>query len=65
MGRFASISFTMRLMCNMFAVVLEVAATELGGTYWADSRKDLMFDILRSEDAEGESRMMGSGRFCF
>ena len=27
-----------------------------------DSRKDLMFDILSNEDAEGDSKMMGSGR---
>lgn len=27
-----------------------------------DSRKDLMFDMRRREEAEGESRMIGSGR---
>lgn len=26
------------------------------------SRKDLIFDMRRRDDAEGESRMMGSGR---
>ena len=26
------------------------------------SRKDLIFDIRSSDDAEGESRIMGSGR---
>lgn len=26
------------------------------------SRKDLMFDMRRSEEAEGESRIIGSGR---
>ena len=27
-----------------------------------DSRKDLMLDIRKREEAEGETRMMGSGR---
>ena len=49
-------------MWRMEAEELDVEDEESAGTYWPFSRKDLMFDMRRSEDAEGESRMMGSGR---
>ena len=32
-----------------------------GGKYAPDSRKDFIFDIRRREEAEGESRIIGSG----
>lgn len=34
----------------------------LEGWNWPCSRKDLMLDMSRREEAEGDSRMMGSGR---
>ncbi len=46
----------------MFAVAEEPARFESGGMYVPDSRKDLMLRIRSREEAEGESRMMGSGR---
>lgn len=54
-------------MCNMLAPVLELADSEFGGTYWPPSRKDLIFVMRKREEAEGERRMIGSGRrgfFC-
>lgn len=46
----------------MLAVAEEPARFESGGMYVPDSRKDLMLLMRSSEEAEGESRMMGSGR---
>ncbi len=46
----------------MFAVAEEPARFESGGMYVPDSRKDLMLLMRSREEAEGESRMMGSGR---
>lgn len=40
----------------MFA---EVVSAALGGMKMPSSRKDFMLDVRRSEEAEGESRMMG------
>ena len=46
----------------MLAVAEEPARFESGGMYVPDSRKDLMLLIRSREEAEGERRMMGSGR---
>ncbi len=46
----------------MLAVAEEPARFESGGMYVPDSRKDLMLLMRNSEEAEGESRMIGSGR---
>jgi len=46
----------------MLAVEEEPARLESVGMYVPDSRKDLMLDMRRREDAEGETRMIGSGR---
>lgn len=40
----------------IFALVVSAA---LGGMKTPSSRKDLMLEVRRSEDADGESRMMG------
>jgi len=47
----------MRWVCRIEAVELESAGTKI-----PDSRNCLMFDIRRREEAEGESRIMGSRR---
>jgi hypothetical protein len=65
MGREGSISFIVRLMCSMLAPALELAATESAGTNSPPSRKDLMLDMRSRDDAEGDRRMMGSGRRGF
>jgi len=62
MGRDGSIEGRVRVMCRMEAEELDVELEESGGIYTPPSMKDLMFDIRRREDAEGERRMMGSGR---
>jgi len=49
-------------MCRIEAEEVEVDMDESGGVYIPPSRNDLIFDMRRSEDAEGDSRMMGSGR---
>ena len=46
----------------MLALAEEPARFESGGMYVPDSRKDLMLLMRRREEAEGESRIMGSGR---
>ena len=47
----------------MLAVVPEEPARALsGGMYVPLSRNDLMFDMRKSEEAEGESKIIGSGR---
>lgn len=56
-GRLGSMVGSRREMCRM--LVVEFGA---GGWYWPDSRKGLMFDMRRREEAEGDRRMMGSGR---
>jgi hypothetical protein len=62
MGRDESIEGKVRMMCRMEAEELDVELEESGGMYTPLSIKDLMFDMRRREDAEGERRMMGSGR---
>jgi hypothetical protein len=61
-GRMGSIDGRTREICKMDADDVDVDTDESGGIYMPDSRKDLMFDMRRSEDADGESKMMGSGR---
>ena len=56
-GRTGSMLGRRREMWRMLVVEVGV-----GGAYVPDSRKGFMLDIRRSEDAEGESRMIGSGR---
>ena len=46
----------------MLALELEPARAESAGMYVPESRNDLMFDIRRREEAEGERSMIGSGR---
>lgn len=46
----------------MLAVAEEPARFESGGMYVPDSRKDLILLMRSREEADGESRMMGSGR---
>ena len=46
----------------MLAVAEEPARFESGGIYVPDSRNDLMLLMRNREEAEGESKMMGSGR---
>jgi len=57
--------FILRFRCSR---LLDVVSAVLGGMKMPSPRKDLMLDMRRSEDAEGESRMMGSRRrvgfFC-
>jgi hypothetical protein len=45
----------------MFALFVSAA---LGGMKTPSSRKDLMFEVRRSEEAEGERRMMGRRLGC-
>ena len=51
-----------RETCRIFAVFEEPVEAESGGIYRPDSRNDLMLPILNRDDADGESRMIGSGR---
>jgi len=62
MGRVGSIPGRVREMCRMEADELDVETEDSGGMYTPLSRKDLMFDMRRIADAEGERRMIGSGR---
>jgi hypothetical protein len=62
MGRAVSIEGRKREMCRIEAEELEVEMEDSGGMYVPDSRNDLIFDIRRSEEADGERRMIGSGR---
>ena len=45
----------------MLALVVSAA---LGGMKMPSSRKDLMLEVRRSDEAEGESRMMGCTFWC-
>lgn len=51
-----------RDMCKIEADELEVETEESGGIYVPDSRNDLIFDMRRSDEADGDSRIIGSGR---
>lgn len=49
----------------MDALDVEPALALSAGTNWPPSRNDLMLDMRRREEAEGDRRMMGSGRLLF
>ena len=64
-ARPASIDGISRVTCRIDAESLDVdVADESVGTYVPPSRNALMFDIRSSDDADGDRRMMGSGRFA-
>lgn len=52
-------SFMIRDRC-----IIDAVAELSAGTNRPPSRKDLMLDMRRRDEAEGERRMMGSGRLC-
>ena len=59
-GRELSIEGSMRDTCR---IEVDADAEVLsGGMYVPSNKKDLMFDIRSVEEADGESRIMGSGR---
>ena len=51
-----------RCVCRSVEEELDDALTDSGGTYIPFSRNALMFDNRRREGADGERRMIGSGR---
>lgn len=51
-----------REMWRMLAELVEPARLESGGMYVPASRNDLMLPMRSREEAEGDRRMMGSGR---
>lgn len=61
-GRAGSIEGMKREICKIEAEELDVEFAESAGTYAPPSRNDLIFDMRRIEDADGERSMMGSGR---
>lgn len=62
-ARAASIEGMSLITWSIDAESLEVdAADESVGTYVPPSRNALIFDIRSSDDADGDRRMMGSGR---
>jgi hypothetical protein len=61
-GRAPSIDGSSRDTCRIDADALDVELAESVGTYVPPSRNDLMFDIRSSDDADGDSTMIGSGR---
>jgi len=61
-GRLASIAGRSREICKMEAEELEVELEDSAGMYTPLSRNDLILAMRRMEEAEGETRMMGSGR---
>lgn len=61
-GRVVSMEGSRRDICKMDADELDVELDDSAGMYIPLSRKDLMFDIRRSDEAEGDKRMIGSGR---
>jgi hypothetical protein len=56
---------SVRVMWRRLAGVEFASVGCEGGTKRPASRKDLMLDIRRREDAEGERRMIGSARLEF
>ncbi len=62
MGRTGSMEGSRRAIWRIEAVELEVDIEDSGGVYTPPSRNDLILDIRKSDDAEGDSKMMGSGR---
>ena len=61
-GFCASIDGMRRDVYSRLAEPIEPAAAESAGTNKPPSRNCFMFDMRRREEAEGESRMMGSRR---
>jgi hypothetical protein len=61
-GRVESIDGSSRDICRIEADELDVELEDSVGTYVPLSRNDLMFDMRRRDDAEGDRRMIGSGR---
>lgn len=57
-GRLGSIEGSVRTMCSIFRPEEE----ESDGVYTPSSRKDLMLLRRKSDDADGERRMIGSAR---
>lgn len=57
-----SIEGRCRVTWRILALEEEPARLESVGMYVPDSRKDFMLDMRRREEAEGETRTMGSGR---
>jgi hypothetical protein len=62
MAREGSMPGRTRVICKIEAEELDVALEDSGGTYTPFSMNDLIFDIRRRDEADGERRMMGSGR---
>lgn len=62
MGRLPSTVGIRRWVCKSVEEELDDALTDSGGTYIPFSRKALMLDRRRRDEADGERRMMGSGR---
>jgi len=60
-GRELSIEGTRRWICSIDAEDDDVAVDESAGVNRPLSRNDLIFDIRSSDDADGDSRMIGSG----
>lgn len=52
-----------RVMWSRLVDVWEESCGWSGGTKRPESRKDLMFDMRRSDEADGDSNMIGSWRF--
>ena len=61
-ARAVSIEGRSRDTCKIEAEADDVKLAESLGTYVPLSRNDLMFDMRRRDDADGERRMIGSGR---
>lgn len=62
MVREVSMEEIRRWVCKRFEDVLEDALVDSGGTYMPFSRNALMLDNRRSDEAEGDIKMIGSGR---
>lgn len=61
-GRAGSIEGMKREICKIEAEELDVELAESAGINAPPSRNDLMFDMRRIDDADGERSMIGSGR---
>jgi len=61
-GRAGSIEFMVRDIFKTEADSLEVELDDSAGIYVPPSRKDLILVIRRSDDADGDRRIIGSGR---
>jgi hypothetical protein len=57
MGRLESMFFMIRETCS-----IDVLELWSGGVYRPDSRNDLALDMRSSDEADGDKRMIGSGR---